>query len=57
MTLPSSNYTGKFFGGNAMLLTAVPKGSAVFSAWEDGSKENPRLVNPTDKVTYRAIFK
>ncbi len=54
--LPST-YTGTFFGGNAMLLTAVPSGSGVFSKWSDGSFENPRFVNPSDGAVYSAIFK
>ena len=57
MTLPSTSYTGNFFSGNDMLLTAVPSGSAVFSAWEDGSTDNPRTVTPSDGDSYVATFK
>lgn len=55
MKLPSSNYTGKFFGGNAMLLTAVSDGG-IFTQWEDGSKANPRLVMPVNGSAFVAKF-
>lgn len=56
-TLPSlSSYTGTFFGGNAMLLTAVPSGTGKFVAWEDGSTDNPRLVMPQSGASYIAQF-
>lgn len=54
-TLPNP-FTGKFFGGNAMELLAVPVSGAKFVSWEDGSTSNPRLVNPVDGVAYVAIF-
>ncbi len=55
--LPSlSSYTGTFFGGNAMLLSAVPSGTGSFIAWEDGSTDNPRLVMPQDGASYIAQF-
>ncbi len=54
--LPEIPYTGVFFGGNAMLLTATPMGGAAFVSWEDGSTENPRLVLPSDKSAYTALF-
>lgn len=57
MNLPRANYTGNFFQGNDMLLTAVPTGAGVFVGWEDGSTENPRLVSPEDGVEYVAEFK
>ena len=57
MNLPSVNYTGTFFDGNDMLLTAVPLDGSVFVKWEDGSTENPRLVSPADGDTFTATFK
>lgn len=57
MNLPRSNYTGTFFLGNDMLLTAVPTGAGVFVGWEDGSTENPRLVSPEDGSEFVAEFK
>ncbi|MCQ2062601.1 MAG: CotH kinase family protein [Fibrobacter sp.] len=59
MTLPGNaptNYSGKFFGGVQMQLMAVPTDGAVFTGWDDGDKENPRIVSPTDGVTYTANF-
>ncbi|MCQ2109813.1 MAG: CotH kinase family protein [Fibrobacter sp.] len=56
MKLPRSNYTGKFFGGNDMLLEAVP-GVGIFKSWSDGSTENPRLVSPKDGDKFVAIFR
>lgn len=55
--LPGTSYTGRFFSGNKMELTAVPNGSAVFTGWSDGVTDNPRIVTPTDGVTYSATFK
>jgi hypothetical protein len=55
--LPSFPYTGKFFAGNKMELTAVSNGSAVFTGWDDGNTDNPRIVSPTDGATYTATFK
>jgi hypothetical protein len=54
-TLPAS-FTGTFFGGNAIELLAVPADGASFIGWEDGSTENPRLVNPAGGETYGAAF-
>ena len=55
-TVPQT-YSGKFFAGVAMELTAVPTGGAIFYQWEDGSTDNPRLVAPTDGASYTASFK
>ena len=33
MALPSANYKGKFFAGNAMVLTAIPTAGAIFGGW------------------------
>ena len=57
MKLPSNNYTGAYFEGNAMLLTAVAEDGSSFVKWKDGSTENPRLVNPKNKDTFVAEFK
>ena len=63
MTLPprnatKTNYTGTFFGGIDMQLTAIPtQAGATFVKWEDGSTANPRLVTPTEGATYIATFK
>ncbi|MCF0216674.1 MAG: CotH kinase family protein [Fibrobacteraceae bacterium] len=56
MKLPKEDYEGVFFDGNKMLLKAVAT-AGVFAGWEDGSKENPRLVTPTPQSAYKAIFK
>ena len=50
-------YSGKFFSNHPIQLTAVPTGSGVFSAWEDGSTQNPRMVIPTATASYSAVFK
>lgn len=57
MKLPENVYTGRFFEGNDMLLSAVPKGGSVFVEWTDGCKENPRLVSPKDGAKYEAVFR
>ena len=41
MKLPSSNYQGKFYAGNDLLLQAVPSNGAVFTGWSDGQTQNP----------------
>ena len=56
MKLPSKNYEGKFFGGVAMMLTAVSEGG-TFTGWSDGVTDNPRLVAPKDGDKFTAVFK
>ena len=56
MQLPSANYTGKFFAGNDMLLTAVPAAGATFTGWSDKNTDNPRLVSPENGNTFTANF-
>ena len=56
MTLPSTNYTGKFFAGNDLLLTAVPSAGSTFTGWTDGNADNPRLVSPEDGDKFTAKF-
>ena len=51
------NYTGKFFGGVDMVLTAEPDAGFIFDSWEDGSRENPRIISPTDNAVYTATFR
>ena len=57
MKLPNTSYTGNFFAGNAMLLTAVPSEGRVFAGWLDGNVENPRPVLPNNGDSFVAIFK
>lgn len=57
MKLPSTNYTGLFFAGNDMLLTATPTGGSAFDGWTDGNMDNPRLVSPVDGSKFIAKFK
>ncbi len=52
--LPENNYVGTFFGGNLMELTAV--GNGKFLGWEDGTKDNPRMVMPVSGTVYSALF-
>lgn len=54
IALPSMNYTGMFFSGNMMVLTA--SGQGKFIGWEDGSTDNPRIVLPTEGAVYSATF-
>ena len=46
MKLPKSNYQGKFYSNNELLLTAVPSNGAIFAGWSDGSTENPHKFTP-----------
>lgn len=58
MKLPGKgSYTGKFFAGVDMELTAVPAAGAVFAGWSDGVTDNPRIITPADGLTITATFK
>lgn len=57
MKLPSKTYSGKFFSGNTMELTAVPVAGAEFAGWSDGKADNPRIVEVKDGLTFAATFK
>ncbi|MCF0215659.1 MAG: CotH kinase family protein [Fibrobacteraceae bacterium] len=56
-TATSTSYSGKFFSGIPMEISAIPAAGAVFAGWSDGVADNPRLVTPSDGVTYTAVFK
>ena len=51
-----SSYSGQFFSGNKMELTAVPSGSAVFTGWSDKNTDNPRIVDVKDGASFTANF-
>ena len=58
MKLPGNGtYSGKFFGGNTMELTAVPTNGAVFTGWSDGATENPHTVSIAEGLSVSANFK
>jgi hypothetical protein len=56
-TSSSTNYSGKFFTGGMMELTAVPVEGAVFAGWSDGVTEATRFVAVVDGLTLTANFK
>ena len=56
-TSSSTNYTGKFFNGVQMELTAVPVAGSVFGGWSDGSTDVTHVVTVTDGMTITATFK
>lgn len=56
-TASSTKYSGTFFGGVQMELTAVPANGAVFTGWSDGSSENPHIVTLTEGMSISANFK
>ncbi|MDO4947850.1 MAG: CotH kinase family protein [Fibrobacter sp.] len=56
IALPSQSYTGNFFNGHPMKLTASGNGG-IFVEWEDGSTQNPRFVYASAGATYTAKFK
>lgn len=56
-TSTSTKYTGKFFSGLNMELTAVPAAGSVFTGWSDGSTDNPHLVPIAEGSTITANFK
>jgi hypothetical protein len=57
-TANSTNYSGKFFSGNQMELTAVPAAGAVFKGWSDDATntEKTRIVTIKDGLTITAKF-
>lgn len=55
-TTSSTSYTGTFFGGLQMELTAVPAAGAMFIGWSDGATENPHVITPTSGTTITANF-
>ena len=60
-TESSTDYSGKFFSGNEIELTAVPSGGAVFDGWSgctavEGKPETCR-ASITDGLTITAKFK
>ncbi len=58
MRLPGgSSYSGKFFAGNSMELTAIPADGAMFGGWSDGSNDNPHVVPITEGLNITANFK
>jgi hypothetical protein len=46
----SANHSG------AITLLALPGVGVVFTGWNDGNSENPRVVNVTEDATYTAQF-
>jgi len=58
MKLPGNgSYSGKFYAGIGMELTAVPAGGAVFAGWSDGSTDNPHVISTDSDVSITATFK
>ena len=55
--LPSKDFKGKFFSGVKMELKAVPDNGAVFTGWNDGVTDNPRLVDVKEGASFTAQFK
>ncbi len=56
MSLPSTNYRGKFFSGNKIKLTAVEGSGSMFTGWSNGSREKTIIVDVTSGATYTANF-
>jgi len=61
-TATSTDYSGKFFGGNQIELTAVPSGGSVFDGWSgceavEGAPEPTCRATITDGLTITAKFK
>ena len=61
-TATSTKYSGKFFSGGQMELTAVPSGGSVFDGWSgceavEGAPEPTCRATITDGLTITAKFK
>ncbi|MCQ2093348.1 MAG: CotH kinase family protein [Fibrobacter sp.] len=57
MRLPSSNFSGKFYQGTTMELTAEAGAGSMFTNWSDGSTENPHIVQINGAANITANFK
>lgn len=59
MALPGgkSSYTGKFYAGIGLEVTAVPAEGAMFAGWSDGSTDPTHLIATDSDVTITANFK
>ena len=55
--MSGSKFTGKFFNGVKMDLTAVATGGGVFDSWSDGETSPTRTVTITDGLSLTAKFK
>ena len=47
---------GKYEENSEVILSATAKNGYKFSQWNDGSKQNPRMVTATEDASYTAIF-
>lgn len=52
----STTGSGNYKYGTQVEISATPKYGYKFKKWDDGSKENPRIVTVTGAKTYVAIF-
>ena len=55
--MSGTKYTGKFFNGVKMDLTATPTNGGVFEAWSDGETSPTRTVTISEGLTLSAKFK
>lgn len=47
---------GRFAEGATATITAIPNSNNHFIKWDDGVRDNPRIVIVTANITYTAIF-
>lgn len=58
----SEDFTGKYFTENGFMVTASPKGNAVFDHWEvengsiDNEKSETAVVTPLDGCIVKAVY-
>ena len=55
--MSGSKFTGKFFNGVKMDLTAVATGGGVFDSWSDGETSPTRTVTIAEGLSLTAKFK
>ena len=47
---------GTFYEGATVTIEAIPRQGYVFTAWNDGNRENPRTITVAGNATYIASF-
>ena len=55
-TMGTVSGSGVYDIGDNAVITAIPKGGYLFSHWDDGNTQNPRVVKVTEDKTYTAYF-
>ena len=55
-SMGSTSGTGRYYGGENVIIRATPFQHYVFEQWSDGNTDNPRVVSVFGDFTYTAVF-